>query len=210
MSILFIHTDEKIFSNSWIFKSKRWQRVNDLRRRKVQMIFSKDERNCVDLNLAQIEMFLTVTATARYDMNLFEIDLSNVRFQHDYYVTYSQLEFRSVRAIVRNSSFWSYLTALFIDVNHQINREFSCCICMRMNWRIHRWRTDKNWIQNLSWRWQQHQHYISNKVFHEWIVKVSRIFVENTTRSNDLMLIALSLISLRESDMTRSFTYLNI
>ena len=46
-------------------------------------------------------MFLAIAAVARYNMELFEPDISDVEFQHGYQVAYPKLDLKGVRASVR-------------------------------------------------------------------------------------------------------------
>ena len=56
------------------------------------------------MNLAHAEMFLALAAMARFDMTLFETDLSDVEFQHDFHVAYSKLDSKGVRARVQGKA----------------------------------------------------------------------------------------------------------
>ncbi len=104
MCSLFVHTDERIFPEPWAFKPERWLGPKCAELRKYQMAFSKGGRNCVGMNLALAEMFLAVAAVARYDMDLFETDLSDIQFQHDYHVAYPRLGSQGVRATVKGKA----------------------------------------------------------------------------------------------------------
>ena len=65
------------------------------------MAFSKGARICIGTNLAHAEMFLALAAVVRYDMELFETDLADVKFRHDYYVAYPRLGSEGVRARIK-------------------------------------------------------------------------------------------------------------
>ncbi|MCJ1313305.1 hypothetical protein MMC25_006982 [Agyrium rufum] len=101
---LCVHTNEDIFPEPWAFKPERWAGSEGAGRRKYQMAFSKGERNCIVIHLAHAEMFLALAAMARYNMELFETDERDVRFQHDYHVAYPRLDSKGVRAVVRGMS----------------------------------------------------------------------------------------------------------
>ena len=101
---LAVHTDENIFPDPWAFKPERWMGQEGAERRKYQMAFNKGDRNCIGINLAHAEMFLAIAAMARYDMELFETDLADVQFKHDFHVAYPKLESKGVRAIVRGKA----------------------------------------------------------------------------------------------------------
>lgn len=91
MITLSVHTDEVVFPDPWAFKPERWLGREGTDRRRYQMAFNKGGRNCVSVNLAHAEMFLALAAVARYDMELFRTDISNVEFRHDYHVAYPKL-----------------------------------------------------------------------------------------------------------------------
>ena len=101
MTSLCAHTDEHIFPDPWAFNPDRWLGQEGVERRKCQMAFNKGGRNCIGINLAHAEMFLVIAAVARYDMELFETDVSDVEFRHDYQVAYPKLDSKGVKAIVK-------------------------------------------------------------------------------------------------------------
>lgn len=100
MTTLSVHTDETIFPEPWTFKPERWLGQKGAAKRKYQMAFNKGGRNCVGINLAHAEMFLALAAVARYDMELFKTDISDVEFRHDYHVSYPKLGSKGIRASV--------------------------------------------------------------------------------------------------------------
>ncbi|KAK3174712.1 hypothetical protein OEA41_001958 [Lepraria neglecta] len=101
MTSLCAHTDETIFPDPWTFNPDRWLGQEGVARRKYQMAFNKGGRNCIGINLAHAEMFLVIAAVARYDMELFQTDVSDVEFRHDYQVAYPKLDSKGVKAIVK-------------------------------------------------------------------------------------------------------------
>ena len=101
---LSVHTDESIFPDPWAFKPERWFGPEGAERRKYQMAFNKGGRTCIGMNLAHAEMFLTLAAVARSDLELFETDLSDVQFQHDFHIAYPRLDSKGVRTMVRGKA----------------------------------------------------------------------------------------------------------
>lgn len=87
-----------------VVQSRPWLGPLGAERRKYQMAFKKGGRSCVGINLAHPEMFLVVAAVARYEMELFETDISDVEFRHDYHVAYPKLDFKGVRTVVRGKA----------------------------------------------------------------------------------------------------------
>jgi hypothetical protein len=65
------------------------------------MAFNKGSRSCVGINLAHAEMFLVIVAMARYDMKLFETNVSDVKFKHEFHVTFPKSESKGVRAVMQ-------------------------------------------------------------------------------------------------------------
>ncbi|KAL8791162.1 MAG: hypothetical protein Q9195_006001 [Heterodermia aff. obscurata] len=104
MTTLSVHTDETIFPDPWAFKPERWLGQEGTDRRRYQMAFNKGGRNCVGINLAHAEMFLALAAVARYDLELFQTDSSDVEFRHDYHVAYPKLGSKGIRALVRGKA----------------------------------------------------------------------------------------------------------
>ena len=100
MSTLCIHTNETVFPDAWSFRPERWLGINSTERRKYMFAFGKGPRKCVGMNLAHSELCLAVAAMAMYDMELFETDERDVRFQHDYHVAHPRLESKGIRATV--------------------------------------------------------------------------------------------------------------
>lgn len=98
---LSVHTDESIFPDPWTFDPDRWLGAKGAERRKYQMAFNKGSRSCIGINLAHAELFLTVAAAARYEMELFETDIGDVEFRHDYQVAFPKLNSKGVRAVVK-------------------------------------------------------------------------------------------------------------
>ncbi|KAI9640465.1 hypothetical protein NHQ30_011211 [Ciborinia camelliae] len=98
---LVVHTDETIFPDPWAFQPERWIGPEGVERKKYQMAFNKGARNCIGINLAHAEMFLALAAVARFDMQLFETDLGDVQFTHDFHVAYpARLDSKGVQAHV--------------------------------------------------------------------------------------------------------------
>ncbi|KAF4629085.1 hypothetical protein G7Y89_g9065 [Cudoniella acicularis] len=100
-STLSVHTDESIFPDPWSFRPERWLGKEGMELRKYQMAFNKGSRSCVGINLAHAEMFLVIAAVARYDMKLYQTDEIDVKFQHDFQVSFPERGSKGVRAVVK-------------------------------------------------------------------------------------------------------------
>lgn len=101
MTSLCVHTDERIFPDPWTFDPDRWLGPEGVARRKYQLAFQKGGRNCIGINLAHAELFAVITRIVRYEMELYQTDLSDVTFQHDYQVAYPKLDSKGVQAVVK-------------------------------------------------------------------------------------------------------------
>jgi cytochrome P450 len=97
---LSVHTDEKIFPDPWEFRPERWLGKEGMERRKYQMAFNKGSRSCVGINLAHAEMFLMIREVVGWEMRLFETDVGDVRFKHEFHVAFPKLGSMGVRAVV--------------------------------------------------------------------------------------------------------------
>jgi cytochrome P450 len=101
ITTLCVHTDESIFPDPWNFNPDRWLGPEGAGRRRYQMAFNKGSRNCIGINLAHAELFLAIAAMARYDMELFQTDITDIQFQHDYHVGFPKLDSKGIRAMVQ-------------------------------------------------------------------------------------------------------------
>ena len=71
-----------------------------MERRKYMTSFGKGARRCIGVNLAHMEICLAIAALARYDLELFETDVSDVEFRHEYMTFQPKLDSKGVRAMV--------------------------------------------------------------------------------------------------------------
>jgi len=56
------------------------------------------------MHLAHVEMFLSIMAMARFDIELFETGIEDVKFMHDFHIVYPNLDSKGVRAMVKGKS----------------------------------------------------------------------------------------------------------
>ena len=98
---LCVHTNEDIFPDPWRFDPERWLGPGREQCLKHQLGFGKGARKCLGYSLANAEVWLTLAAVARYDLELFETDVSDVEFRHDLQVAHPKLESKGIRAIVK-------------------------------------------------------------------------------------------------------------
>jgi cytochrome P450 len=100
MTTLCVHTDEEIFPDPWTFNPDRFLGREGMERRKYMISMGRGPYKCIGINLANAEMCMVLAAVARYDMELFETDEDDVRFQYDYHVSSPKLDSEGVRAVV--------------------------------------------------------------------------------------------------------------
>ena len=103
MMSLFMHTNEDIFPDPWIFMPERWLQSERKDLHRYLVSFGKGSRRCIAINLAHAEIFLTLAAIARRcDMRLFDTDARDVEFRHDFVVLHPQLNTKGVRVTVED------------------------------------------------------------------------------------------------------------
>ena len=95
------HTDETVFPDPWTFNPDRWLGSDGRERQKYMMSFGKGHRKCVGINLANAELCLAIATAAQYEMELFETDESDVKFQHDYQISHPRLDSKGVKVLVK-------------------------------------------------------------------------------------------------------------
>jgi cytochrome P450 len=104
MSTWIQHNDSSIFPEPQIFKPERWMADGTDRASLERYLvpFSKGSRACLGINLAQVEMYLTLaTLIRRFDFELFETDRSDVELAHEFFVPVSKLDSKGVRVLVK-------------------------------------------------------------------------------------------------------------
>ncbi|KAI1864039.1 uncharacterized protein JN550_009059 [Neoarthrinium moseri] len=102
-STLLVHTDESLFPEPWKFKPERWLVTDQAvlaRQRRSMLGFMRGPRTCIGMHLANAEMAILVAVMARWNMRLYETNLDDVEFLHDYHVICPKLGSKGVRAEV--------------------------------------------------------------------------------------------------------------
>ncbi|KAI9720219.1 MAG: hypothetical protein M1812_003037 [Candelaria pacifica] len=86
MNMADLHHNEKLFPDPSAFIPERWLGPEAVNNKRNLVPFSKGSRNCVGMNLAYAEMpLITAAMFTRFDMELFETTIDDVRFQHDFF-----------------------------------------------------------------------------------------------------------------------------
>jgi cytochrome P450 len=104
MSTWIQHTDPSIFPEPHVFKPGRWMgdSANRARLDRYLVPFSKGSRACLGINLAQVEMYLTLAMLfRRFEFGLFQTDRSDVELAHEFFVPVSRLDSKGVRVLVK-------------------------------------------------------------------------------------------------------------
>lgn len=107
MSAILIHENPTIFPSPRTFIPDRWLNADgrpDNRLQKYIMSFSKGSRNCIGMNLAWAEMYLTVAAMftpGRFRFQLFETDDSDLEIVHDWFNPFPRQDSKGVRLLIK-------------------------------------------------------------------------------------------------------------
>ncbi|KEZ38926.1 hypothetical protein SAPIO_CDS10264 [Scedosporium apiospermum] len=92
--------NENIFPDPKSFIPERW--INHPELEKYFVPFGKGSRQCLGINLAQAELYITIaTIYTRFEFQLFETDISDVEMAHAYLVPYTKWESKGIRATVK-------------------------------------------------------------------------------------------------------------
>ncbi|GFF32239.1 trichodiene oxygenase [Aspergillus udagawae] len=87
MSTYFVHQDPSIFPDPQTFRPERWIEASDQPERLTKYIvsFTRGSRICLGMNLAYIELFMTIAyMVRRFDMVLHETTFEDIRIVRDY------------------------------------------------------------------------------------------------------------------------------
>lgn len=90
MSYYFIHYDPNIYPEPHKFDPDRWIRAQEQGQRldKYLVPFSKGSRNCLGLNMAWAELYLTTAIVfRRFDMELYQTGKADIEIARDCFVT---------------------------------------------------------------------------------------------------------------------------
>jgi cytochrome P450 len=104
MSTWVQHNNPSLFPEPHMFKPERWmgRDADHVTLERYLVPFSKGSRACLGINLAQVEIYLTLAILfRRYDLELFETDRSDVELAHEFFVPISKLDSKGVRVLVK-------------------------------------------------------------------------------------------------------------
>ncbi|KAI9815122.1 MAG: hypothetical protein M1827_002965 [Pycnora praestabilis] len=102
MSIPDVHMDKSVFENPHEFQPERW--MDPAKKKALERFlvpFSRGPRNCLGMNLAQAEMYLTLgNLFRRLDLELFETTKRDVSAAHDLFAGYAPRDSEGLRVTV--------------------------------------------------------------------------------------------------------------
>ena len=101
---LFIHDEPSIFPEPRAFHPERWLGPDAKEKTKYLFNFGKGTRQCVGVNLAYAEIYLTLAAVFRQfgqKMRLFETEVErDVDVAHDFFVTAPRMDSNGIRVVI--------------------------------------------------------------------------------------------------------------
>lgn len=104
MSQMDIHENSSIFMEPSTFLPERWLCEDAARLRRYLVPFSRGTRQCVGMNLAYAELFLTLGAMfspGNVDLELFQTNRSDVDCMHDFFNPSPRLDSKGVRVLIK-------------------------------------------------------------------------------------------------------------
>ena len=106
MTSVMMHDDPSIFPNPRSFEPDRWLQADSAHLRKYLVPFSKGSRQCVGMQLAYCELYLTVAALfmpGRFKWELFETTERDVAIEHDFFTPFHAMDSNGVRVVVKEA-----------------------------------------------------------------------------------------------------------
>ena len=101
MSSILMHDNPEKFPDPHTFRPERWLGGGD-RLEKYLCNFSKGTRQCLGMNLAYAEIYLTLAAVfRRFEFDLFETKREDVEVAHDFFNPQPKLGSKGVRVMVK-------------------------------------------------------------------------------------------------------------
>lgn len=101
MTSILQHNDPVKFPNPKKFDPNRWLN-NSEKLEKYLVPFSKGTRQCLGINLATAEIYMTLaTVFRRYDLELYETTASDVEVVHDFFIPHCRADSKGVRVVFK-------------------------------------------------------------------------------------------------------------
>ena len=100
MTSLLQHRDSTKFPNPRMFDPNRWLQPGSERLEKYLVPFSKGTRQCLGINLATAEIYLTLaTVFRRFDLELYETSAYDAEIAHDFFIPHGHGDSKGVRVV---------------------------------------------------------------------------------------------------------------
>jgi cytochrome P450 len=100
----FVLMNPSIFPDPETFRPERWL-DKEKRLERYLVSFGKGSRQCLGMNLAYAELYLTIaTLVSRFDFELYETGIRDVKIKHDFFVAAPELGSKGVRVTVKERS----------------------------------------------------------------------------------------------------------
>jgi cytochrome P450 len=101
MTSIFLHDNPEKFPDPYAFKPERWLESED-RLERYLVNFSKGTRQCLGINLAYAEIYLTLAAVfRRFEFELFDTTREDVDVVHDFFSPQPKKGSKGARVIVK-------------------------------------------------------------------------------------------------------------
>lgn len=107
MSHFVQHRNADIFPEPDDFNPDRWVQTSErpFKLERYLVNFSRGARGCLGINLAQVEMYLTLaTLFRRFHLELHNTDISDVEMAHDFFIPYARKDSKGVRVYIKQST----------------------------------------------------------------------------------------------------------
>jgi cytochrome P450 len=100
MTSLLQHRDPSKFPDPLIFSPERWLNPGSERLERYLVPFSKGTRQCMGINLATAEIYLTLAMVfRRFDLVLFETSEYDADIVHDFFIPHGHADSKGVRVV---------------------------------------------------------------------------------------------------------------
>ncbi|KAF1833619.1 cytochrome P450 [Decorospora gaudefroyi] len=108
MTIPDVSHDESLFPNSHAFVPERWlddpKTADGVPLDRFMVSFGRGTRACLGINLAYIEMYLTLGMMFRgFKFELYETSLSDVEMGHDFFIPVTKLDSKGLRVFIKST-----------------------------------------------------------------------------------------------------------
>ncbi|KAI0866422.1 putative cytochrome P450 [Xylaria cubensis] len=107
MTTIDVLYDERIFHNPHDFVPERW--LNNAKTDSGEPLtrffvpFGKGPRMCIGINLAYVEMYLTLaTLFRRFTFELYESDITDIEIKHDFFVPSPKMDSKGLRVKIKS------------------------------------------------------------------------------------------------------------